>query len=188
MGMALLIVLLIWLAYSAGKRRGSGEVYESSAVVKEVQQLKELVTVTYTVQKVVGLKEPKQPFGEESILLIVQAKLLGGVDLATFKESDMQWAGPHEVKIRLPEAQILHAYLDEKKTQVWDRQITWWTPWVPFDPQLEQKARVQALSSVQETAKEMGILRDARRNAEELIGRLVKPLGVQKVVFYPSSS
>ena len=45
-------------------------------MVREIQQLNELVSVKYTIQKVVGLKEKKAPFGSEKLLLIVQAEVL----------------------------------------------------------------------------------------------------------------
>ena len=46
------------------------------ALVHEIQKLNELVTVKYSVQKVVGLEEQKLPFGTEKLLLIVQARFL----------------------------------------------------------------------------------------------------------------
>ena len=48
-------------------------VLDPPAVVKEIQRLSELVTVKYSIQKVVGLKEEKVPFGSEQVLLMVQA-------------------------------------------------------------------------------------------------------------------
>jgi len=77
--------------------------------------------------------------------------------------------------------------LDEKQTRVWDRQITWWTPWVPFNPDLERQARLAALDSVRQTAVEMGILDEARHNAETSIRNLLKTLGAQSVTFVADS-
>src|SRR6187431_1629205 len=58
-------------------------------LIREVQQLNELVSVKYLIQKVVGLKEDKVPFGSESILLVVQGTVLGGVDLKNLQERDI---------------------------------------------------------------------------------------------------
>ncbi|HXR10260.1 MAG TPA: DUF4230 domain-containing protein, partial [Candidatus Acidoferrales bacterium] len=55
---------------------------DAAAVVHEIQRLNELVTVKYTVQKVVGLEEKKVPLGSEKLLLFVQAEALGGIDLS----------------------------------------------------------------------------------------------------------
>jgi hypothetical protein len=154
-------------------------------LIREVQQLNELVSVKYSIQKVVGLKEDKVPFGSESILLVVQGTVLGGVDLKNLQERDIGVDGK-VVSVRLPQANILHVYLDDKLTQVWDRRITWWTPWVPFNPDFERKARLAAVESIRKQAEEMGILRDAKRNAEQTLDRLLKALGAGEVRFMPS--
>lgn len=153
-------------------------------VLREIRLLKELVTVRYSIQKVTGLTEAKRPFGSESILLIVQAKVLGGVDLAELRDTDIRVKDPKTVSIGLPPARILHVYLDDKQTQVWDRRITWWTPWVPYSKDLEQRARLAALDSVQKEAVDMGILTEAQRSAETMIRGLLRPLGFENVEFY----
>lgn len=54
---------------------------DAPAIVREIQGLSELVSLKYTIQKVVGLEEKKTPVGSEKLLLIVQAEALAGVDL-----------------------------------------------------------------------------------------------------------
>jgi hypothetical protein len=103
---------------------------DSRAVVKEVRQLNELVTVRYSIEKVVGMKEQKSPVGTESILLLVQGKVLAGVDLADLTPGDVTMPSRGHVVVRLAQPHIEEAFLDEKYTKVWDRSITWWTPWV----------------------------------------------------------
>jgi hypothetical protein len=153
------------------------------AIVKEVQQLNELVTVRYTIQKVVGMTQQKVPVGSESILLMVQAKVSAGVNLAGITQYDVNKPEPNSAQLRLPAAKLFDVSLDEKSTKVWDRRITRWTPWVPFDKDLEHRARLQALDDVRTTAIEMGILRDADRNAQTAIRDLLRPLGIQSVTF-----
>ena len=149
------------------------------SVVTQVKQLKELVTVKYSIQRVVGLREPKIPFGEESILLMVQGEVLAGVDLDNIRSSDVELSGARVATITLPPAKILHAYLDEKQTKVWDRQITWWTPWVSSDPDLEHKARLQAINDETKAALDMGIMTQAQTNAEKAIRSLLDAFQVQ---------
>jgi hypothetical protein len=64
---------------------------------------------------------------------------------------------------------------------VWDRQITWWTPWVSPNPDLERQARVAASASVKQAALDMGILDQAQRNAETLIRNLIQTLGAKSI-------
>jgi hypothetical protein len=154
---------------------------DAPAMVREIQNLSELVSVKYTVQKVVGLEEKKTPVGTEKLLLIVQAEVLAGVDLAALPPGAIKIL-PHEnIEVRLPPARIFHIVIDDKETKVWDRQITWWTPWVSPNPDLERQARLAALKSVEQAALDMGILDQARRNAETVIRNLLQTLGAKSV-------
>lgn len=181
-------VLAVGVGAFFGVSRFSGGTSESlriPGVLREVQQLSELVSVKFSIQKVVGLKEEKVPLGSESILLVVQGTVLAGVDLKELEERNVR-VEEKSVFLRLPQARILHVYLDEKQTRVWDRKVTWWTPWVPYNPDFERKARLRAIESIREQAEEMGILRDARRNAEQTIEHLMKLLGADQVTFAPT--
>ena len=149
------------------------------SVITQIRQLKQLVTVRYSIQRVVGLTEPAVPVGAESILLIVQGEALAGVDLGELTPQDVRFSDNRTVLIRLPSAKLLDTYLDEKQIKVWDRHVTWWTPWVPFDPELEHKARLQALDEVRSAALQMGILDQAQRNAETAIRDFLGALHVQ---------
>lgn len=180
-----LILLLIYLFFfrSGGARR----MLDSASVVTQVQRLNELATVRYSIEKVVGMKEQKDPVGEESILLLVRGRVLAGVDLAGLAQDDVTGFNGSGVRIRLMPPRIQQAYLDEKYTKVWDRRITWWTPWVTPDADLEHKARMQALDDIQAAALEMGILKEARRNAETDIREILRAFGIDKVAFFYGS-
>jgi len=173
----------LYLYYFGRREAVVRRVLDPPAVVKEIQRLSELVTVKYNIQKVVGLKEEKVPFGSEQVLLMVQADVLGGVDLAALSTNDLQVAPNNTVTVKLPSAKVLHVYVDEKQTRVWDRSKTWWTPWVPFNPELEQKARLAALEAVQAAALEMGILSNAQQNAQKTVWEFLHVTGVESVRF-----
>jgi hypothetical protein len=158
-------------------------VVDAPAILQQVQQLSELVTVKYNIQKVIGLKEEKVPFGSESVLLMVQATVLGGVDLASLKPEDVSVTAADRVTIKLPPPKIMHVFVNDKDTKVWDREKTWWTPWVGFNPELEQKARLAALEAVQVAALQMGILSNAQQNAETTIRGFLRTVGIESVSF-----
>lgn len=171
-----------WLA-----QRGPSKA-DSPAVVAQIQQMNELSTVNYTVQKVIGLTEEKTPVGAESILIVIQARVRAGVDLAGLQPRDVTARPDGAVVIRLPSARILDVALDEKETKVWDRRITWWTPWVPYSLDLEKKARLEGLSAAEKAAVDMGILRHAEKNAEASIRGLLNLAGIKTVVIVPGST
>jgi hypothetical protein len=151
------------------------------AIVHEIQRLNELVSVKYTVQKVVGLEEKKVPLGSEKLLLFVQADVLAGIDLSALAPGDVKITSDRRVRIALPAPKIVHIIIDDQQTKVWDRRITWWTPWVDPDPDLERQARLKAHDAIEQAALEMGILDQARRNAESSIQSLLMALGMKSV-------
>lgn len=155
---------------------------DSDSVVMQVKKLDQLVTVKYSIQRVVGLKEERQPLGEESILLMVEGQVLAGVDLSSLTSEDIRIAGDHHASVTVPRAKILHVFLDEHKVKVWDRRITWWTPWIAPDPELEHRARLAALDDVKAAAIEMGILGDAERNAQTAIQSFLETLKLDATV------
>jgi hypothetical protein len=178
----------LYLYYFGGRQTVIRRVVDPPAVVREIQELSELVTVRYSIQKVVGLEEEKVPFGSEKILLMVQGDVLGGVDLSLLSTNDVQVTADGVVTARLPQPKVMHVYVDEKQTRVWDRSKTWWTPWEPYDPELEQKARRAALEAIQAAAVQMGILSNAQDNAENTVRKLLHAGGVESVRFATSGN
>ncbi|MBC7925333.1 MAG: DUF4230 domain-containing protein, partial [Bryobacteraceae bacterium] len=160
------MVLAWWLV-------GRNSVPDSSELLVQVKLLNHLTTVRYTIQKVVTLEEQTQLIGSERILLILQAQVEAGVDLQRLGPKDVQQRPDGVTLIRLPPARLLNLYVDEKQTRVWDRSKTWWTPWIPFNPDLEKQARLQGLEAARQTALDMGILKQADRSATEAIQSLL---------------
>ena len=185
-GVALLLTLGL-CAFLATRRYSSAPDLDPHTVVSQVRQLNQLATVRYTVQKIVGVKEQKDPVGSESILLVMQARVEAGIDLTGLREQDVFRRPDGALVVRLPEAKILNVAVDEKQTRVWDRTKTWWTPWVPYSLDLEQRARIQGLEAIKQGALEMGILKDAERNAESSIRGLLGLAGIKAVVILPAS-
>ena len=62
-------VLLAAMVYLATRNltraTAPARIVDAASVVHEIQRLNELVSVKYTIQKVVGLEENKVPFGSE---------------------------------------------------------------------------------------------------------------------------
>ncbi|MBK9167139.1 MAG: DUF4230 domain-containing protein [Bryobacterales bacterium] len=170
----------------SGARLPSGALPDPPVLVDRIQRLHEIVSVRYTVQKVVALEEKKVPLGTERILLFMQADVLAGVDLARLTGADVT-VRDGAVRIALGEPRILHLVVDDEQTKVWDRRVTWWTPWVPYDPDFERRARLEARRAIEGAAKDMGILEQARRNAEVAVRALLEAAGIRTVLFEGAS-
>jgi Protein of unknown function (DUF4230) len=176
-----LLTALAFLTWRNFTRETPARTLDPSALVLQIQRFNELVSVKYSIQKVVGLEEKKVPLGSEKILLFVQAEVLAGIDLSMLAPGDVKVLAGQRMHITLPPPKIVHIVIDDKQTKVWDRQITWWTPWVPFNIDLERQARLAARDDIEKAALEMGILDQARRNAEVSIKSLLETFGVTAV-------
>jgi hypothetical protein len=176
---AIVISLLGFFLWIRSGHGGLTSELTTPAVLTQVKKLNQLVTVKYSVQRVIGLKEAREPLGEESILLMVEGQVLAGVDLNELKDSDCKISGSRTVALRLPRARIFDVSLNEQNTKVWDRHVTWWTPWVAPDPELEHRARLSAIDDVRTAALNMGILSDAQKNAQSSIEELLHLMNVE---------
>ena len=145
------------------------------------------MTVKYTIQKAVALEEQKVPFGAERLLLFVQAEVAAGLDLSHLRDDDIRLLPDGAVLVSLPPAEITSVEIDDKLTRVWDRSITWWTPWVPYNQDLERQARLEARKEAEKAARDMGILNQSRKNAEVIIRGLLMSTGVKDVKFLDRS-
>ena len=84
-----LVLIAIGTSWWLVRRAPSALQLEPPAILTQVRQLNQLASVKYTVQKVVAIREQKQPVGSESILLILQASVEAGVDLAALRPEDV---------------------------------------------------------------------------------------------------
>ena len=162
-------------------------VIDPPSVVMQIRGLSQLVTVKYTIQKAVALEEQKVPFGTERLLLFVQAEVAAGLDLSHLRDDDIRLLPDGAVLVSLPPAEITSVEIDDKLTRVWDRSITWWTPWVPYNQDLERQARLEARKEAEKAARDMGILNQSRKNAEGIIRGLLMSTGAKDVKFLDRS-
>lgn len=162
-------------------------VFDAPSVVRQIRNLSQLVTVKYTIQKAVALEEQKVPFGTERLLLFVQAEVAAGLDLSHLRDDDIKMQPDGIVLVSLPPADVTSVEIDDNLTRVWDRSITWWTPWVPYNQDLERQARLEARNEVEKAARDMGILDQSRQNAQAIIRSLLMSAGAADVKFLDRS-
>lgn len=151
-------------------------------VVHEVNSLARLETISYSVEKVVtaetGQAFLKVLFGDR-LLLIAHGTVIAGVDLATFSADDV-YVENGLLFVRLPEAEIFIATLDNDQSYIYDRQIGFLRR---GDLELETAARRVAEDEIEKAAINDGILQQAEQNAEDFLTRLFLQMGFPEVVF-----
>jgi hypothetical protein len=151
-------------------------------VLVEVQDLSSLETAAYSVEKIITAESGQGPFGflfGDRLILVAHGRIIAGVDLGQMGDEDIIIDADGRVQVTLPPAEILHVYLDNEKSYIYDRD----TGFVGMNPALESEARRAAEREILNAAVEDGILNIAQENAESYIERFILSLGFRDVEF-----
>ena len=181
---ALGLILGVFLPYFLGIP-ARPRTYNTAVVLKQVQTLSELVTVKYVMEKVEILADPSEnPIrrllpDDTHVILVAHGIVKAGVDLAQLKPDDLRVRGK-SVVITLPPAHITDAYLDDKQTQVVERNTGFLRE---FNKDLEQTARKNAVDDICHAARSSGILQEADQRARLQLKSLFLQLGFEEVEF-----
>ncbi len=154
---------------------------DQPTVVRQIQQLKRLETVSYTMDKIISGERgspylPKFLIGDR-ILLIAHGEVIAGVDLAKIQPSDVMVRGAN-ISVREPAAEVFSTRIDNAKTRVYSRDTGLFSS---PDPDLESQVREEAERQLQQAALEDGILNAAQQNARNTISGMLRGLGFQQV-------
>lgn len=151
-------------------------------IINEVRAVAKLETIHYTVEKVVTAETGQgllASFFGDRLLFVGHGYVIAGIDMAKMDEEDM-WLQDGVLNVRLPEAEILVATLDNDKSYVYDRDTGILTN---PDPDLETLARQVAEEEILNAALDDGILEQARLNAEVYLEKFFNALGYEFVEF-----
>jgi len=151
-------------------------------VIYQVRSLARLETIQYSVEKVITAEIGQGVFGNlfgDRLLFVAHGVVLAGVDLGKLGPGDM-WVEDGVLYMRLPEAEVFIATLDNQKSYVYDRDTGLLTK---GDVNLETSARKAAELEIRKAALEDGILNQAAQNAENFMIRLLRDLGYPDVIF-----
>jgi hypothetical protein len=151
-------------------------------IIHEVRSLARLETVQYSVEKVITAEIRQDIFAPlfgDKLLFIAHGVVIAGVDLEKLKPEDL-WMENDIVYVRLPQAEVFIATLDNDKSYVYDRETGLFTH---GDLNLESTARQAAEEEIAKAALNDGIVDLAQQNAENYLGRLIRGLGFTEVIF-----
>ncbi len=151
-------------------------------IIHEVRSLARLETIQYSVEKIITAEINQGVLGPlfgDRLLFVAHGMVIAGLDLEKLA-SDGLWVENDVLYVRLPQAEIFVATLDNEKSYVYDRETGLLTH---GDPNLETTARQVAEQEIYKAAIEDGILEQAQINAEAYLIRLFMALGYPDVVF-----
>jgi len=152
-------------------------------IIEEINDLARLETQSYSFQDILQIERNQDAlwgvFGE-SLLFVAYGEVIAGVDLAVMGPEDLQVISPTKVAVRLPEAEILVATLDNQRSYVADRDRGLLAS---VDQDLETTVRQEAESRMLEAALENGILEGANESAQDFIAQFLGELGFTEIEF-----
>jgi hypothetical protein len=185
----ILLGVLVWLATGfgllhliAGLGHGSTQIHvDQPTVVRQIQQLQRLETVSYTMDKIISGEHdnaylPKFLAGDR-LLLVVHGEVIGGINLANLQPADVHIDG-QKVSIHLPAAELFTTRIDNAKTKVYSRDTGLFSS---PDPNLESEVREEAERQLQQAALQDGILKTAADNARSTISGMLLGFGFHEV-------
>ncbi len=152
-------------------------------IVREVRAIARLETIQYSVEKVITGETGQGIFGflfGDRLLFVAHGVVIAGVDLSQMTVGDIWFDDFGTLVVRLPDAEIFIATLDNEKSYVYDRDTGLFTH---GDMHLESAVRQAAEVEIENAALDDGILAQARANAEDYLYRLLRSLGFTDVIF-----
>ena len=192
MGAVLTLVVvgaLVWLSTGLGLlhlmgilREGRTQInVDQPTVVRQIQQLQRLETVSYTIDKIISGERgnaylPKFLAGDR-LLLLVHGDVVGGINLARLQPGDVLVQG-QKVSIHLPAAEVFSTRIDNARTKVYSRDTGLFSS---PDPNLESEVREEAERQLQQAALQDGILKTAADNARSTISGMLRGFGFHEV-------
>lgn len=154
---------------------------DQPTVVRQIQRLQKLETISYTMDKIIGGERdnpylPKFLAGDR-ILLVVHGEVVAGVNLAAIQPSEVTVTG-HSISLRLPPAEVFSTRIDNAKSRVYSRDTGLFSS---PDPNLESEVRQEAERQLQQSAVVDGILKSADQNARSTVMGMLTGLGFTQV-------
>jgi hypothetical protein len=192
LGAVLTVVLvgaLVWLSTGIGVlglmgilRGGRTQINVGQAtVVRQIQQLQRLETVSYTMDKIISGEHPNSYLPKflagDRLLLMVHGEVVGGINLTDLQPGDVLIQG-QKVSIHLPAAEVFSTRIDSARTKVYSRDTGLFSS---PDPNLESEVREEAERQLQQDALQDGFLKTAADNARSTISGMLKGFGFHEV-------
>jgi hypothetical protein len=152
-------------------------------VVRQIQQLQRLETVSYSMDKIISGEHDSPYFPKflvsDRLLLVVHGDVIAGVNLSQLQPQDVS-IHAKSISLRIPKSQILVTRLDNSKTRVYSRDTGLFSS---PDPNLESEVRQEAERELQLAALQDNILKTADDNARSTLSALLRTLGFTNVDF-----
>ncbi|WP_044171880.1 DUF4230 domain-containing protein [Flectobacillus major] len=147
-----------------------------NVLLQQITSMGKLELVKYNFRDVVESKIRKDFLPDAKVLLIVTGEATGCLDLTKIKVADLQEL-TDTVVVHLPEPEICNFKIDHAKSRVYDTQYAFMD-----EAKLVDNAFQKAELQVEQSAKEMGILEQTKKSAEQILKPFIEKVSGRKVV------
>jgi hypothetical protein len=151
-------------------------------IIYKVRSLARLETIQYSVEKVITAEVNQGIWGPlfgDKLLFVAHGTVIAGIDMSKISADDMK-LNNGTLTVKLPQAEVFVAALDNQKSYVYDRETGLFNK---SFKELETQARQSAEEEIRKAALQDGILNQAAQNAEVFLERMFNQLGYDRVVF-----
>jgi Protein of unknown function (DUF4230) len=179
LGLVVFGIISVWEIYRTGRWLPSwfDEQAETThtIVLQEIQSLGKLELVRYNFKDVVEHELARTWLPNPKAILIVQGEAVGCLDLTKMTLSDIQ-SERDTLVVHLPEPELCSYKIDHTQSKVYNTEFAFTEEALLVDGAYQQ-AEVQ----IKQSALDMGILDQTKRNAEQILKPLLKKIAGREV-------
>src|SRR6218665_992043 len=145
-------------------------------VLKEMSVLGKIELANFTFRDVVEQELKFNYLPNPKAILIVQGNAVGCIDLAKVKPEDVATKDDTLI-VHLPDPELCHYSIDHKNSRIYDTQYAFMN-----EQTLLNEAYSRAQEKIKQSALEMGILEQTRKNADLVLRPILENISKKKVV------
>lgn len=160
---------------------------ETPIIIKEINTLSQLITVTYTDEVVMDEAKPGKGIpsimsagigmilvpSTDRLIMIGRGKVLAGIDLKGLKENDVNTSGD-SIHVTLPAAQILNTIINPSGFEIFDQKGDW-------NEEAITALKIKIKNELTKRALQQNILKQAEERSRNIIETFLKSTGFKKV-------
>ena len=169
------IVLTYLLLFSCQKKEK-----EQRDIIQAIQQTGKLVTVEYSLSKMVRADDNKTWYkrGDRRILISTEAIVKAGVDLQTIVPGDVS-ISENSISLRVPPPQVFSISIPPDKIKVLYEEVSFFRQ--RFSAAEREALLRQAEGQIRKLTDSLGILKTAQANADLFLRKLLQQGGYQNI-------
>ncbi len=173
-GHVLIVLTSLWLFSCKDEKKTEG------SVVQSIQQAGQLVTVEYSLSKMVRASDNRTWYkvGERRILISAEAVVKAGVDLQTITPEDAAIEGT-AIRLKVPPPRVFSVSIPPDKIRVLYEDVSFFR--TRFSAAEREALLQQAERQIRALIDSLGILRTAQTNAETFLRNLLQQGGYQDI-------